>query len=99
MVRAEVHPDVQLPAILVLTTLIWYVEKASRPVTLVLVSGGDIKLLLAMLELKETLGSSQLELKNTLFSIARLERFCDSTGPRRKTSYFVITPVQKENKC
>lgn len=55
MVRAEVHPDVQLPAILVLTTLIWYVEKASRPVTLVLVSGGDIKLLLAMLELKETL--------------------------------------------
>lgn len=55
MVRAVVHPDVDLPALLVLTTLSWYVENACRPVILALVLVGRTMLLLARFESEEAL--------------------------------------------
>lgn len=62
-----------------------------------LFSGIGTVLLLVGCASGETLGSNQPELMNTRFSIAELERFCVSIGPRRKTSYLVITPEQEEN--
>lgn len=93
-VRAVLQSDVTLPATLLLTTLILQVENAVRPVTVALLSGGETVLLLESCSARETLGSHQPELENTLLSTAALERFCSSAGPLRNTSYLVITPAK-----